>query len=201
MSADRYIVIPDWDSFEHPDVQRHTTPPPWIKSYTRELDEDAYQDLTSHCRALLHDLRRLYAIKRGRLRLDTATLSRRFGYRVTTPHIESLNHAGFIRIEACDSQAVDVDTDEDRDQHQKDVIRSAGELRDVARAKGASSAGDSLDEVETSSAAQDETSQTAGDGGDGFDVAEDLRRLLRTAEVPDERELARRRAVARRAGA
>lgn len=115
MSGELYIVIPDWDSFEHPDVQRHTTPPPWIKSYTRELDEDSYQALTPHRRALLHDLRRLYASKRGRLRLDTRSISRRLGVRVTTADIEWLNHAGFIHLDACDAQALDVDVDLDVD--------------------------------------------------------------------------------------
>ena len=75
MSEDRWIVLPDCDRFEHPDVQRYDTPPPWVKQYTRELDEDAYQQLTPHLRALLHDLRSLYALKRRLLRHDTAMLT------------------------------------------------------------------------------------------------------------------------------
>jgi hypothetical protein len=173
VSEERWIVFPDWEHFEHRDVQRYETAPPWIKLYTRELDEDAYQELSSHRRAVLLDLRRLYAAKRGRLRVDTRSITRRLGVRVTSADIKALNHAGFLGLEASPRYGLDVDRDTDIDQPQKDEIVPLAEAKDVARARDAAVGRDDLDEAEISSAAQDEASTAAGDRNDGREGAGD----------------------------
>src|SRR5262245_751608 len=102
---DRWIVIPDWDEFQH----YKDRAPLWIKTYTRLLHDDAYLDLDIAARGILHGLWLLYAdldgvvsesrarailapsgTHRGSHRVHTGNISR--AYR---RHIESLNDAGF----------------------------------------------------------------------------------------------------------
>lgn len=92
MTTDRYIEIPNWDGFQH---YKDRTPK-WIKNYTELLADDAYLGLTGHERGVLHGLWLEYASARCRLAVDTASISRRLGLRVTTATLEALNHAGFI---------------------------------------------------------------------------------------------------------
>lgn len=114
-----WIWVSRWEDFQHyrPDPHRA---PAWIKSYTKQLDDDEYRSLTPVQRALLHDLRLAFAKAHGKLstgtrqvRGSTATaprqhhesitrgtrqLSQRLGYRVTTASLEALRHAGFIEF-------------------------------------------------------------------------------------------------------
>lgn len=99
MSDERWIVIPRWDEFQHPDAGRSRTLP-WIKSYTRLLSDDNYLSLTAHQRAILHGLWLEYARSGRQLRLTTGSLSARLSLRVMTRDIEALNHAGFIELSA-----------------------------------------------------------------------------------------------------
>lgn len=96
MKHDRWIVIARWNDFQH----YKNRDPLWIKTYTRLLRDDDYLDLSGHLRAVLHGLWLLAAENDGCVRDDTAMISRRLALRVTTPHIESLNHAGFIQLSA-----------------------------------------------------------------------------------------------------
>jgi hypothetical protein len=99
MSEERWIVIPRWDDFQHADAARSRTLP-WIKSWTRLLSDNAYLDLTGHQRAILHGIWLEYARSHCQLTLSTVSLTRRLGLRVTTQHLEALNHAGFIHFSA-----------------------------------------------------------------------------------------------------
>lgn len=99
MSSHGWIVIPNWDKFQHRDGFRQRVPT-WIKDYTEQTHRDDYLDLTLPQRGLLADLRREYALTRGRLRCDTHALTRRLGVRVHIRTLEALVHAGFIEIVA-----------------------------------------------------------------------------------------------------
>lgn len=92
-----YIWISRWEEFQHYKPERDRAPA-WIKAYTKPLDDDRYLKLSTHSRGLLHDLRMAFARAHGELPMNTRQLSHRLHYRVTTPHIELLNHAGFIDI-------------------------------------------------------------------------------------------------------
>jgi len=99
-----WIVVERWDEFQTYDTKRSERPP-WIKNYTRLMDDEEYLELSPHCTAVLHRLWLVYAKSRCRLRADTSSLTRRLGLRVTKSHLESLNHAGFIRIVALNMSA------------------------------------------------------------------------------------------------
>jgi hypothetical protein len=99
MTAERWIVIPGWDKFQHRDGFRQRVPT-WIKDYTEQTNKDAYLELTFHQRGLLSDLRREYAATRRQLRGDTSALTRRLGQRVAEDSLQALNRAGFIAFSA-----------------------------------------------------------------------------------------------------
>lgn len=74
--------------------------PPWIKSWTRELSDQRYLNLSLAERGLLADIAREYGRSLRYLPANTEVLSRRFNARVTKKMLDSLNHAGFITISA-----------------------------------------------------------------------------------------------------
>lgn len=92
-----YIWITRWEDFQHytPDRDRA---PAWIKTYTKQLDDDEYRNLTADQRGLLHDLRMAFSRSHGKLTTDTRRLCHRLGYRVLTRQLDSLNRAGFIEF-------------------------------------------------------------------------------------------------------
>jgi hypothetical protein len=94
MSKERYISVRDWRRFQHYDPARRT--PPWIKQYTELLHDDAYMSLPVGTALVLHRLWLEYASSRCRLAVDTASISRRLGVRVTSAQLKALNRAGFI---------------------------------------------------------------------------------------------------------
>ena len=92
-----YIWIPRWRDFQHykPDPERG---PAWIKTHTAQLNDDRYLDLTDRQRALLHDLRMMFATFRGRLRHDAPTIARHRNTQTRHADLVSLNHAGLIEV-------------------------------------------------------------------------------------------------------
>jgi hypothetical protein len=97
MISDLYVWISRWSDFQHYKPERDR-PPAWIKAYTKQLDDDAYLELTGTQRAILHDLRSAFARSHGKLAADTRRLSARIGLQVTSRTLERLNHAGFIEL-------------------------------------------------------------------------------------------------------
>ncbi len=89
-----YISVRNWRRFQHYTDRN----PPWIKNYTDLLKDDAYLDLSSHRRAILHGLWLVYASVKARPRLDARSLSRRLEMKVTRADIEALISAGFIEF-------------------------------------------------------------------------------------------------------
>ncbi len=103
-----YVWICRWEEFQHypPDRNRG---PAWIKDYTSQLDDERYLCLTDRQRALLRDLRDIFATMRGRLSDDCAMIARRRNAQTRRSDLEALNHAGLIEFlsrEALD-QALD----------------------------------------------------------------------------------------------
>ena len=96
MSGGLWIEVRKWNDFQH----YKNREPKWIKLYTELQHDDNWLELTGHQRAVLVGIWLEYASARCQLRLDTASLTRRLGLRVTRATLESLNHAGFIRFVA-----------------------------------------------------------------------------------------------------
>jgi hypothetical protein len=95
--ADEWIWIVRWEEFQHYAPDRDQAPA-WIKTYTKQHDDDGYRALTAGQRALLHDLRLGFARSHFKLRSYPAQLTQRFGLRVTSAQLAALNHAGLIEI-------------------------------------------------------------------------------------------------------
>lgn len=98
--ADRWIVIPGWDKFQHRDAGRSRQGFTWLRDHSDQLHKDDYRALTFHQRGLLKDLRHSYATARGQLSGSTLSLTRRLGQRVSTRDLERLAGAGFIALSA-----------------------------------------------------------------------------------------------------
>jgi hypothetical protein len=97
MSDELYIWISRWREFQHYRPQRDRGPA-WIKDYTRQLDDDRYLNLTDRQRALLSDLRRIFAVTLLRVPHDTRAITRHRHSQTFRSDLEALNHAGFIEV-------------------------------------------------------------------------------------------------------
>lgn len=95
LTHDRYIWIVRWADFQHYTPERDRAPA-WIKTYTKQLDDDRYTDLPPRRRQLLNDLRLAFGRTSYRLSDDTRTLSRRLVTKVRRDDLDALNHAGLI---------------------------------------------------------------------------------------------------------
>jgi len=100
MGSEReWIVVRNWERFQHPDAARSSVPP-WIKNYTELLSDEAYLTLTPNRRSLLHAVWMEYARSRRRLPVATASLAHRFAMVVRMRDLEALRDAGFIDFSA-----------------------------------------------------------------------------------------------------
>lgn len=95
MSNQDWIVVPNWERFQHYGLYRR---PLWIKNYTELLRKDEYLDQPLAARGLLHGIWLAYADRDGRLRRSDlpATLLGR----ARDAHLASLNQAGLIEFRA-----------------------------------------------------------------------------------------------------
>lgn len=100
--AERWIVVPNWERFQHYGTARR---PIWIKNYTALIRKSEYRDLTLSDRGLLHGIWLAYAEYEGRLRPKEVAevIHRPDGTSTERAHklhtfrtIERLNHAGFL---------------------------------------------------------------------------------------------------------
>jgi hypothetical protein len=92
-----YIWIPRWKDFQHYRPKRERGPA-WIKTYTAQLDDARYLALTDSQRALLHDLRLMFALYRARLPLNRRSITLRRNLTPYQRHLDALNHAGLIEF-------------------------------------------------------------------------------------------------------
>jgi hypothetical protein len=99
LNDDLYIWVTRWDDFQTFQKKRGKPwAPPWIRNYIAQLSDDRYLDLTDRQRALLHDLRMVFAMTKGRTRYDHRTISSFRRRRTRYADLEALNHAGFIEF-------------------------------------------------------------------------------------------------------
>ena len=110
MAGERWIVIRNWDRFQHYGAMRT---PPWIRVYTELLHNEDYLGLSATQRATLHGLWLEYAMSRGNIPESTPKLSRKFRVRVTKRTLEALNQAGFIEFVASKPLALDLSRGEE----------------------------------------------------------------------------------------
>src|SRR6266540_3061047 len=90
-----FIWICRWDEFQHYRPERDR-PPAWIKTYTKQMHDARYLELPDRARALLHDLRHVFAVTAGQLSRDTRVVSQHRHRQTFRADLERLNHAGFI---------------------------------------------------------------------------------------------------------
>lgn len=96
---DVYIWIVRWGDFQTYQTKRGKQwSPPWIKNHVGQLADDRYLDLSDRQRALLHDLRMVFAMTRGRLRRDAPTIARYRHRQTRDEDLEALNRAGLIEF-------------------------------------------------------------------------------------------------------
>lgn len=123
--TDRWIVIPNWDEFQH----YPNRDPIWIKNYRRLTSDDAYRNLTFVQRGILHGLWLEYAASNRQIRDSTLTVTRRLGQRVTRASLDALNHAGFIHFSASKPLAPCYHSRASREEKRRDVDREKGSTR------------------------------------------------------------------------
>jgi hypothetical protein len=94
MSEDRWIVIPNWERFQHYKNRN----PTWIKLYTELAHDPDWDGLTLPQRGMLVTIWIEYASSRGRVSYEK--IRRIVGLSFRNATLESLNHAGFITFSA-----------------------------------------------------------------------------------------------------
>jgi hypothetical protein len=94
MSDERWIVIPNWDKFQH----YKDRDPPWIKNYTHLLHDADYLSLTLTARGLLHGI--WLCIAAARLQVTQSQCKSIVGPTSRHSHWEELVNAGFIELSA-----------------------------------------------------------------------------------------------------
>lgn len=99
MSDERWIVVRNWNEYQHPDVLR-TKVPAWIKLSNGILHNEEFLELDFRRRAIFLLLLSEYSMSRGQLTNNTRSLSRRLHGRVLKSDIESFVQAGFITLSA-----------------------------------------------------------------------------------------------------
>jgi hypothetical protein len=95
--SEQYIWISRWEDFQHYAPKRDRGPA-WIKDYTAQLSDERYLRLTDRQRALLRDLRDVFATMRGRLPDDAAMITRQRNSQTRRGDLSALNRAGFIQF-------------------------------------------------------------------------------------------------------
>ena len=91
-----WIVVRNWERFQHYKDRR----PTWIKIYTELLDDPNFLALTPGARSVLLGVWLQTARSRRAVPKNTAWLSRALHMKVSSQHLEALNHAGFIAFTA-----------------------------------------------------------------------------------------------------
>jgi len=94
VSDGEWIVIPNWDKFQH----YTDRDPVWIKVYTELNSRDDFLELTPSGRGLLLTIWLEYARSRGRLRVKTVLLL--CGPHSRYAHLKPLVDAGYIQLSA-----------------------------------------------------------------------------------------------------
>jgi hypothetical protein len=99
VNVERWIVVPNWDRFQHYSDRN----PTWIKVYTELNSRDEWRNLPLAQRGVLVTIWLEYARSNGQLTVRHMcaigpAMSTRYGH--LYKHLEALNDAGFIRLSA-----------------------------------------------------------------------------------------------------
>jgi len=131
MTDEQWIVIRNWNRYQHYTDRN----PPWIKNHLDLLHNDGYLELTAHQRAVLHGLWLIYASAHCQVRVNTLSLTRQLGIRVSSRQLEALNHAGFIDFVASKPLAIarerEAETETERLFKDERTLSRAREIDDV----------------------------------------------------------------------
>jgi len=92
-----WVWIARWGDFQHYRPERDSGPA-WIKDYTKQLRDDRYLGLTDRQRALLGDIRRIFAVAFPWLRRDVAVIARHRHQQTFRTDLDALRDAGFIEF-------------------------------------------------------------------------------------------------------
>jgi hypothetical protein len=127
-SADEWIIVRNWDKFQHYNPAVRT--PPWIKAYTSELlHSDEYRSLPWGTRGVLHALWAHYALARGVVPASTQRLSSALGGTVYRHQLKRLVDAGFIEFCASKPEPHGASTTRARERRtEKEKNRTAAEI-------------------------------------------------------------------------
>ncbi len=92
-----YVWISRWGDFQHYKPERDRGPA-WIKDYTKQMLDASYLQLSDRQRALLRDLRDVFAMTAGRVPDDSAVIARYRHQQTRRADLDRLNDAGFIQF-------------------------------------------------------------------------------------------------------
>jgi len=99
ISAEPYIVIPNWDKLtQYHTGKNYNERPFWTKRHAVLLDEGHYLRLTFAVRGLYHDIVSAYAKTGGNLSANPKELGSRLGVTVKQASLDALSDAGLIVI-------------------------------------------------------------------------------------------------------
>ena len=133
VSADRWIVIPRWEEFQH----YKDRDPKWIKVYTRLLASQSYLALSFRQRGILHGIWMLYAASGRELGASPARLGLMLGDpTVRARDLISLEQAGFLQLSLAPcKQDASLDLKEEKEKEVPlTLIGSDGPGRPIAKA-------------------------------------------------------------------
>lgn len=127
MTDDRWIVVPNWDKFQHYGNRRT---PPWIKVYLELIHKPEWEDLTFAERGLLVTIWVHYAASRGHLR--QSQVRPKSGLRHFQDHLKSLSDAGFIHLFASNVLAQREEEDSEDSDLTKKPFQENVDTKDLA---------------------------------------------------------------------
>jgi len=116
---DQWIVVPNWERFQH----YRDRDPTWIKNYVALLSDDDYLSMTLSSRGVLHGIWTLYAATRGVLsthHLRRVLCTNKGDSRHFLRTLELLNDAGWIEIAASKPLPYRYTRERDRDRGRED---------------------------------------------------------------------------------
>lgn len=93
-----WIVVRNWERFQHPDTLRGEGIPPWFRVYTKLVHNPDFAGLTELERGLLLTIWVEFCASDGQL--TVRSLSKCCHGRVRTRSLDALIHAGFIQVVA-----------------------------------------------------------------------------------------------------
>jgi hypothetical protein len=128
MSAERWIIVPNWERFQH----YRDREPTWIKLYLELRNRDDWRSLTLAERGLLVSLWIEYAPSRGLL--STRSLPSRVAQKNLRRALDSLVAAGFIELSASKPLALArarVEREEEREPPSNSPRKTGGGMKRI----------------------------------------------------------------------